>query len=69
MSNNHPKANITHLKIIDHDSKQVAREARKDIQSELLILPSTATQEKCISQKSSTTFLEKIDLPMGPTKW
>ena len=31
VSNHHPKANISHFKIIDQDSKQVAREAREAI--------------------------------------
>ena len=32
-------------------------------------LASTVTQEKCTSQKLSTTFLEEADLPMSQTKW
>ena len=31
VSNSHPRANISHLKITDQDSKQVAREARESI--------------------------------------
>ena len=38
VSNNHPKANIFHFKIIDQDSKQVAREARETIHIRINIL-------------------------------
>ena len=36
---------------------------------ELTIMPSTITEEKCTSQKSSTTFLKQTDLQMSLTKW
>ena len=62
MSNNHSRANMSHFKIIDQDSKQVAREAREAIILESTTIPLTTTQKKCTSWKSSTTFLDQMDL-------
>ena len=56
-------------KIIDQNSKQVVREARKAFILESTTLPSTVTQDKCTFQISSTTFLEQMDLPVSLTKW
>ena len=63
VSNNDHRADISHFKIMDQDSKQVAREAREAIHIRINNPSLNYKQEKCISQESSTTFLEQMDLP------
>ena len=69
VSNNHPRANIFHFKILDQDSKQVAREAREAIHIRIDNHPQLKHRKKCTSWKTSTTFMEQMDLPMGLAKW
>ena len=69
VSNNHPNSNISHFKIIDQDSKQVAMEAREAIHIRINNLALNHNMGKCTSRKSSTNFLEQMDLPMCPTQW
>ena len=64
--NNNPKANISHFKIIDQDSKQVAREG---IHIRINDPALNCNTGKCTSQKSLTTFLEQMDLQMSLTHW
>ena len=69
ISNNNPWANISHFNIIDQDSKQLPEKLGKPFILETTTLPSCVTQEKCTSQKSSSTFLGHIYLPVRCTKW
>ena len=69
VSNNHPNANIFHFKIMDRNSKQVATEAREAIHIKINNPLSTTTWEKYTSQRSVTTFLEQMDLPLSLTHW
>ena len=66
VSNNHSRANTSHLKITDQDSKKLPE---KPFISESTALPSTTTHEKCSSWKSSTTFLEQMDPQTSLTIW
>ena len=64
-----PEPTSPTYKIIHQDSKQVATEAREAIHIRINNPALTITEEKCTSQKSSTTFLEQSDFLMGLTKW
>ena len=60
--NNHPKANLSHFKLIDQDRKQVVRKATEDIHSRIKNPCSELQHEKkCTSWKSSTTFFDQKD--------
>ena len=67
--NNHPKTNISHFKIIDQDTKQVARETREAIHIRITNPALNYNMGKCTSQKSLTTFLEQMDLPTYLPHW
>ena len=62
---NYPKANISLFKIKDQDRLHVGRDTREAIHIIMNNAALNHNMEKCISQKSSTTFFKKMDLPMS----
>ena len=66
VSNNHPKANISHFKIINQDSKQVAREAREAIHIRINNPALNCNMGKSVHPGNLlTTFLEQMNLPIS----
>ena len=66
IGNSHPPPQPT------SPTSRIAKKLGKELENlfilEYTTVHSTITQEKCMSQKSSTTFLEQTDHPMSLTK-
>ena len=65
VSRSYPKANISHFKIIDKDSKQVAREAREANHIRINNPVLNCNTGKMYISKIFNNPLEQMDLPMS----
>ena len=68
ISNIYPRVNISHFKIIDQDGIQITWEAWETIHIRINNTTLNHNTGKCTSWKSSTTFLEEMDLLISLTE-